>query len=290
MMLAATMWRGHVFTVDDGFTSYRYARNLARGLGLVYHEGARVEGYTNFLFTVLLAGGVELGLDPETLSKSIGAASAFGALGLTYVMSGRLAPYRTLPCLATWLLASSIVSSGWPVFGLETSFFVGLVLLGTYLFMRESWPLATDPSPALPARGLPWSGVAFALAALTRPEAPILLGLLMLLLGRALVSRQNVLRAAVFCAPLLLHLAFRRAYYGAWLPNTAGAKLGDLQAQIPAGMSYVRDYLAHAGPVLVLALLAVAIGLVGRRRRASWRWRPSAQVSFPPWSSWAATG
>src|SRR5262245_42468042 len=58
--LLVNMWRVRTFTVDDAYISFRYARNLAHGLGLVYNEGERIEGYTNFLWTVLLAGGIKL--------------------------------------------------------------------------------------------------------------------------------------------------------------------------------------------------------------------------------------
>ena len=40
---------------DDAFISLRYAGNLARGDGLVYNVGERVEGFTNLLWTLLLA-------------------------------------------------------------------------------------------------------------------------------------------------------------------------------------------------------------------------------------------
>src|SRR4051812_8768436 len=42
------------FTIDDAYISFRYARNFAHGDGLVYNLGERVEGYTNFLWTVIL--------------------------------------------------------------------------------------------------------------------------------------------------------------------------------------------------------------------------------------------
>src|SRR5262245_54883150 len=52
ILLIVNMVRVRAFTVDDAYISYRFARNLARGLGLVYNPGERVEGYTNFLWTV----------------------------------------------------------------------------------------------------------------------------------------------------------------------------------------------------------------------------------------------
>src|SRR4051794_37248022 len=47
--------RVRAFTIDDAYISFRYAENLASGHGLVYNLGERVEGYTNFLWVVLLA-------------------------------------------------------------------------------------------------------------------------------------------------------------------------------------------------------------------------------------------
>jgi hypothetical protein len=40
---------------DDAFISLRYAKHFAEGHGLVYNPGERVEGYTNFLWTVWLS-------------------------------------------------------------------------------------------------------------------------------------------------------------------------------------------------------------------------------------------
>ena len=41
---------------DDAMISMTYARNLAQGLGPVWNPGERVEGYTNPLWVVFLAG------------------------------------------------------------------------------------------------------------------------------------------------------------------------------------------------------------------------------------------
>ena len=51
-------------TQDDAFISFRYAQNLVEGHGLVYNIGERVEGYTNFLWTILFAPFIGAGLDP----------------------------------------------------------------------------------------------------------------------------------------------------------------------------------------------------------------------------------
>ena len=68
------------FVNDDAYISFRYAQNLAEHGQLVFNLGERVEGYTNFLWTVLLAGLLKLGLLPEVWSRVLGTAAAIGTL------------------------------------------------------------------------------------------------------------------------------------------------------------------------------------------------------------------
>ena len=57
-------WRayGLWWCTDDAYISFRYARNLVDGLGLVYNAGERVEGFTNPLWTLWVACGLALGV------------------------------------------------------------------------------------------------------------------------------------------------------------------------------------------------------------------------------------
>ena len=58
------------FVTDDAFISFVYSRNLAEHGKLVFNLGEHpVEGYTNFLWTVLLAGFLKVGLVPELMSR-----------------------------------------------------------------------------------------------------------------------------------------------------------------------------------------------------------------------------
>lgn len=43
------------FTQDDAFISFRYVSNFIQGNGLVFNAGERVEGYTNFLWIIILS-------------------------------------------------------------------------------------------------------------------------------------------------------------------------------------------------------------------------------------------
>src|SRR6185503_15249276 len=56
----ARLWN---YLIDDVFISVRYASHLAHGDGLVYNAGERVEGYTNFLWTLLLVPSLAFPID-----------------------------------------------------------------------------------------------------------------------------------------------------------------------------------------------------------------------------------
>ncbi len=323
------MVRVRSFTIDDAYISYRYARNFARGWGLVYNFGERVEGYTNFLFTLLLAGVHRLGFDVDGGAKVLGGASALASLWLLERLAERVGPRSWVPCLATWALASSMIFSGYAVYGLETPLFVMLVLAGTVLFFEEEdrpWAERTGWAR------VPWSGAVFGLAGLTRPEAPLYLGVVMLFVGgrrlvarederegkldttharlalglvglavagvvalhlprsgwgvkvgfglvalglaglvivhlpRRLFSRTNLARGGIFVAMVGGHILWRRSYYGKWLPNTLGAKTGNLDTQLATGKAYALAFVQHEGALLVLAAFGVVAALLYRHR------------------------
>ena len=68
------------FVQDDAFITYRYARNLARGEGLVFNPGERVEGYTNFLWTVMHWLPERYGWSSPVFSQVVGIALDRGEL------------------------------------------------------------------------------------------------------------------------------------------------------------------------------------------------------------------
>ncbi|TKD09244.1 hypothetical protein [Polyangium fumosum] len=257
MLVVANAYRVAGFTIDDAYISFRYARNFAEGHGLVYNLGERVEGYTNFLWTVLLGVFATLGARPEITAKVLGVVCACASLVPVYRIARRLAPLGWSPCLATWLCASSFLQTGYAVFGLESPLFVLLVLLGTDRFLIE----AHDDADVFP-----WSGPLFALAALTRPEAPLFLLLLYVWHPDQPFSRRSLTRLATFAVPVLAHLAFRRLYYGGFFPNTLTAKTGDMNQQLHGGLDYLRRYAMHAGPALWAGIAAIVVFVVRKRR------------------------
>src|SRR5262249_33111589 len=97
------------FVTDDAFISFVYSRNLAEHGQLVFNLGERVEGYTNFLWTVILAGLLKVGLAPEIMSRILGTSCAVATLGVAAVLFRRvrghgaesraLSPWDAMPAL-----------------------------------------------------------------------------------------------------------------------------------------------------------------------------------------------
>jgi hypothetical protein len=260
-LFLAHAWWFRAFVIDDAYITFRYARNIAAGLGPVFNPGERVEGFSNPLLTALLAVITAITRDPETLpriARVIGVASGAG----TVLLLARL-PLRGgtgASALATLALAASSSFALWSVAGLETSLYA-LVLLAS---------LALSLSPPRGAAGQIGHGLLLAAVALSRPEGVVPAAVLAIAFARGPATardpahRPRVLLAAAL--PVIAYLVFRRTWYGAWLPNTYFAKHLPLTMAIPRGLKYLADFLLRDGRGLAFApaLLALAPGARSR--------------------------
>lgn len=59
----------YCFLGDDAYISFRYALHLYQGHGLVWNPGERVEGYTNFLWVIIMALGMAVKI-PEGVKRA----------------------------------------------------------------------------------------------------------------------------------------------------------------------------------------------------------------------------
>ncbi|MCH7889159.1 MAG: hypothetical protein IIA00_07755 [Proteobacteria bacterium] len=110
------------FLSDDAYINFRYMRNLARGDGLVYNVGERVEGYVDFLWILLCGGLMKLGIAPETSSRVITVACSLGVLVLTYLLGRRLSDGRgVVLLLAPAFLVANRTFAAWGTSGLEAT-------------------------------------------------------------------------------------------------------------------------------------------------------------------------
>src|SRR5262245_15180176 len=90
------------FLTDDAYISFRYARNLADGHGLVFNPGGeRVEGYSNFLWVLILAAFDRAGIPPERAANPL---SLIATAGLWWVVVRFLARHRSRGSSEWWLV------------------------------------------------------------------------------------------------------------------------------------------------------------------------------------------
>ncbi len=229
--------------IDDAFISFRYARNLAGGNGLVYNIGEAVEGYTNLLWTLLLAATSALSTDLPTNARVLEVFLGLGVLAVTfgYAYTQLLPRHAWLAAAAPAAVLAGTSLTAWSTSGLGEPLFVTLVAT-TFAFQSRGLPKAT-------------TAAAFA-ATLARPEgalvAVVALGGLVLMPGE---QRRSGLRClAAYGTGLAMLTAFRLGYYGAPVPNTFYAKVGGLGG---SGGPYLADFLGSGvWPLLVPALIA----------------------------------
>lgn len=254
----ALTWRFD-FLCDDGFITFRYARNFARGEGLVFNPGVQppVEGYSEFLWAFALGLGQFLGASPLVLSRviSVLAGVLLIRLGVGLILErgsrrpisshlaavylGSMPPLAvwatggmaTMPFAAavTWLFCSTWGSDR-PAGALRLGLIAGMVAL---LRADGAWWVAAVLGPAI------LMGLARGDRALWRPA----------LLG-------SVIGATFFCC----HMGWRWVTYGDWLPNTARVKVG-LSAW---AMDRGGRYLLHGLVTFPGVLIAVLLGLGSR--------------------------
>jgi len=123
----------HAWCSDDAFISFRYAQNLIDGNGLVYNVGERVEAYTNFLWTILIALGILVFTEPvlysQVLSILFYMGTVFIFIALTFRLSKESKNKYPLPIpVAAFML---LVHHEFHIFatsGLETTMASGRIL------------------------------------------------------------------------------------------------------------------------------------------------------------------
>jgi len=240
---------------DDAFISFRYARNLIDGHGLVFNAGERVEGYTNFLWTTMIAAGMLVNLEPILFSRVLSIAAylftAFVFVYLSIRVSREIITSKPLiiPLTATALLLQYDFQA-YATSGLETALTTALVTLGFAVLVagnsRRSFLLA---------------GLILTLAALTRPDAMIFCVMAVpyiLLLGRP--RCKNLLYYLLPLAAIYLpYWIIRYSYYGYPFPNTYYAKSASLP-YYSQGLTYLWLYV-KTYYVLLLLIPAVVIVL-----------------------------
>lgn len=255
------------FLCDDAYISFRYARNLAAGLGPVYNPGVEppVEGYSEFLWVVLMALGEWLGVGPELASRVLSVMAGVVLVTLTVSLLGRRCEGAPAALLASSLFVGCLPPlSVWSTGGMGTMAFSLAILVAFERLFADperarllGAALATTAAVLLRADGAYW--------VLVVAGAGCVGGLV----GRRPQLARSALFAGLVAAVVLaLHLLWRHSFYDDFLPNTARAKVGISELGLKRGAHYVTHFLLTFPGALVALLLPLLFALRGSLREA----------------------
>ncbi|NJD21456.1 MAG: tetratricopeptide repeat protein [Melioribacter sp.] len=267
------------FIQDDAYTSFRYVKNFLDGKGLVFNEGERVEGYTSFLWIMILSGSElldhNLNLDLESAAQLLSIIFSITLLILTYALSkminresennsslGRfIHEFQNL--LPVFLLAFSTPLVYWGVSAMETTLFASLILLSIIFYQNGD---KSKPNISFI--------IVSVLNSLLRPEGLIFFTLIIsykILYNYFDMKRQKgnksisiifdkITRKEIlfYLIPLIVYVIFRLFYYGYPLPNTFYAKTEFTFQFLQRGINYFFDFASSYllyGFVLILPLV-----------------------------------
>lgn len=246
---------------DDAMISMTYARNLARGHGLVWNAGGpAVEGITNPLWAVYMAVPHLLGV-PEELAPLFvtvtGAALLLGCACCAHALVRRLEPARPSAAVgAAWLVAFCYPLVYWTLRGMEVGLLTLLVLSGALLAVR----FRDERSP----RDVALLALACVVGVSTRLDFAVYV----LVLVAYLVPVERAAAARVGGATvvaLALQEIWRVAAYGDVVPNTYRLKVEGVSVltRIDRG---TRGVVHLAVTSLAVVLLCAAVAAWRRRR------------------------
>lgn len=243
------------FTNDDSFIFYRFAENLAAGMGPVYNPGLPCEGFTSPAWTYLLAIGNVLGMPTLWFSKVVGSVLGAVSLLLLVLTARRICDDTRVIFLSATFVATSQILMAWIPSGMDTALFVAWLCLQAYALVR--WPGGLFPQTILAAIGV-W----------IRPEAYFvsLIGLcwaFYIQLREPLAWRRTLL-AIVAIAAMLLPFIWRHITFGELLPTTFYAKS---DRTIRSGLGFLFGAINGYGAI---AWTVALIGLWKLRRRMPW--------------------
>ena len=252
------VWRDQY---DDAYITFRYARNLAIGKGLVFNTYERVNSASSFLYTVVLAGAYRLGVhDLERLAAAFGIVMGAILIVETFLLACAVTGRRAAAFFFTAPLCFTGSIGAWAVSGMETIFFAALVIafLRRYLFYDRS----------------KWSSFALlGLILLCRVEGAILLALVgvreILASRRSGRSRDLVLLGALAVLPTVGLLIFNGLYYGAPLPHPLYLKRVSVFYSPPfidQALGVVGYHVIYYAGYLLLAGVAMWSALAALRR------------------------
>lgn len=243
------------FLQDDSYIVFRYAYNLAKGNGLVWNIGQRVEGYTTFLYTLIMSVPIYFGLDVGMASFILGLFLFAVSLFFTYRLSLFIFD-REISLIAVFLLGTNYTFSIYATGGLGTQLQTSTFVISFYILLNSlregdwGWRKMSLLSLSLSA------------ALLTRLDSGLLVLVVFPIAVFFIIKTKHTQKESLIALamPLVIlvggWLVWKVYYYGDIFPNTYYVKVGTAPP-FKRGISFVRgfifSYLLVPFPIFFLA-------------------------------------
>ncbi|MCC6189822.1 MAG: hypothetical protein IT318_12375 [Anaerolineales bacterium] len=266
-------------TVDDAYITFRYARNLAAGVGFVYNAGERVLGTTTPAYAVLLAVASRISgvYDYPRLALMLNALINALTFCVLLRLTTRLSGWAWVGLGAALLFAIEGRGLDFSTGGMEAGF-NQLAVLAAFVLLIEDHTR--------------WAAAVLGLAVLIRPDGLNLAAAFFGVLALEALRRRRPwpwAEAALFAAVLLPWVVFATLYFGNFIPQSILAKselyrtpelmafrafLVQIRALFPFSLPTLRPG-QGLGRELLQAVFPAALALLGlaaaqRRQPRAW--------------------
>lgn len=263
--LSGPGFSGHAIGSDDAYISFRYAENLFNGNGLVFNPGERVEGYSNFLFTLLMVPAFLIS-DKATYIYSIviNCILLSATIYIFFKFSEENFQSKHQAFCGAFLLGINPWIWINAATGLETTL---ILAISTYYWIYTERYISSGSKRNLTALTL-----LTILSILSRVDGFILplVVYFYALLKKENDLAKNIIKTIIFT--LAIYTLFRIIYYNDYIANTYYNKVsGNLIPRIKAGIFFVVEHTKNTGlwiPVLI-TLITLALNPFNKKHKTS---------------------
>ncbi len=247
------------YTTDDSYIYFQYARNLAQGFGPSFNAGEPSYGFTSPLWLLILTAGGAAGADIPLTAKVLDLLFASLSVVLLFFVALELTRDVAVAFCAALAFSVNAWLLRWAGSGLETSLAVFLLLAFFRYLLRNEYAVS--------------SGL-LGLLALVRPEATLLLPLLLADLRVNAINASHALRegtraVSIWLVIVLPWAVYAYAQFGTVIPATFAAKHGALfdPAEMAGTAADVAKTLGSADGATIACLLGSFLIFVMRHRK-----------------------
>lgn len=275
-------------TIDDAYITMRVARNLATGAGMVFNPGEHVQASSSPLWLLIMAacwglwgegallagrliGALGDSLVPLALGSLIGGA---GLLPESAKNAGASRQVLNMAAIGAGLIYAVFpTSASITARGLETGMYTALIAFAFAALGRNRYH---------------WATTFGALAAFTRPDGALVLGVV--LAGIWIADKRMPWRDILLAVAILMpYLLFAFVYFGTPIPQTVIAKAVLQRSAAEQWEEFLKRFFFGV-PQLVFGLMALAGWIQSWRSRVQTRplliWAALYVASFSTLASW----